>query len=284
MAVKLGNSYVSETALNYAQTQAIEELKSSNKGSNVLGDLSRKFKDVNFSVGTQPFNGKGNNNISISPNVLRQMADDPDKRLEYKALIYDCRQTLKNTANRPDLQAQGFVIGSDGGLRMWSISKSDNSKSQVRVLLNMTEEEFKQRLAGRLPDKELAKRQKIAESLKAANDYLNSRKGEIGFQGGSVSVDKDGNISITSAKATVTFNESKRATQLAAVKTPADLRKLMKILQEDLKECEAGLQNNMCDEAEVEKVKKMIERAQQKINELPEESPKFALSVIDILI
>ena len=43
--------------------------------------------------------------------------------------------------------------------------------------------------------------------------------------------DKDGNITITSAKATVTFNESKRAAQLAAVKSIADLQKLMKILQ-----------------------------------------------------
>ena len=284
MPVQVGNSYVSEAALNYAQAQVTDSTKSrGKKGNSVLSDLSRQFKDVNFSVGTAPFNGKGNNNISISPNILRQMADDPEKRIEYEALIYDCNRNLKNTANRPNLKAQGYIIGSDGGLRMWSISDNDNGNKK-RVLLNMTEEEFKQRLAGRLPDKELAKRQKIAENIKAANDYLNSRKGEIGFQSGSVSVDKDGNISITSAKATVTFNESKRATQLAAVKTSADLDKLMALLQEDLKECEAGLQSNMCDEAEVEKVKKMIERAQQKANELPKNTDQFTSSMIDIVI
>ena len=284
MPVQVGNSYVSEAALNYAQAQVTDSTKSGGKkGNSVLSDLSRQFKDVNFSVGTAPFNGKGNNNISISPNVLRQMADDPEKRIEYEALIYDCNRHLKNTANRPNLKAQGYIIGNDGGLRMWSISGSDNGNKK-RVLMNMTEEEFKQRLAGRLPDKELAKRQKIAESLKAANDYLNSRKGEIGFQGGSVSVDKDGNISITSAKATVTFNESKRAAQLAAVKTSDDLDKLMSLLQEDLKECEAGLQSNMCDEAEVEKVKKMIERAQQRANELPKNTDQFTSSMIDIVI
>ena len=263
MAVKVGNSYVSEAALGYAQSQVSENSKSGS----VISSLSKQFKDIKFSVGTQPFNGKGNNNISVSPNILRQMADDPEKRLEYEALIYDCQQELKTSGNRPGLSAQGFIIGSDGGLRKWSISKGDDG-TKTRLLLNMTEEEFKQRLAGRLPDKELAKRQKLAEDIKSANDYLKSREGEVGFQGGSVSVDKDGNITITSAKATVTFNESKRAAQLAAVKSIADLQKLMKILQDDLDDCKAGLQNNMCDEAEVKKVQKMIERAQSRMNEL----------------
>ena len=282
MAVKVGNSYVSEAALGYAQSQVSENSKSDS----VISSLSKQFKDVKFSVGTQPFNGKGNNNISVSPNILRQMADDPENRLEYEALIYDCQQELKNSGNRPGLSAQGFIIGSDGGLRKWSISKGDDGK-KTRLLLNMTEEEFKQRLAGRLPDKELAKRQKLAEDIKSANDYLKSREGEIGFQGGSVSVDKDGNITITSAKATVTFNESKRATQLAAVKSIADLQKLMKILQDDLDDCKAGLQNNMCDEAEVKKVQKMIERAQSRMNELAaldsKETEKGNVS-IDLLI
>ena len=264
MAVKVGNSYVSESALNYAQSQENENSKSGS----VISSLSKQFKDVKFNVGTQPFNGKGNNNISISPNILRQMADDPEKRLEYEALIYDCNQTLKNNSkSRPDVLASGFIIENDGGLRMWSISKGSTGK-RTRLLLNMTEEEFKQRLAGRLPDKDLAKRQKLAEDIKSANDYLKSREGEIGFQGGAVLVDKDGNISIVSSKSTVTFNESKRAAQLAAVKSIADLQKLLKILQDDLDDCKAGLQNNMCDEAEVKKVQKMIERAQSRMNEL----------------
>lgn len=268
MGVKVGNSYVSEAALSYAQSQVNDESKS--KSGSVLNSLSKQFKDVKFSVGAQPFNSKGNNNISISPNILRQMADDPEKRLEYEALIYDCQRELKNSGNRPGLSAQGFIIGSDGGLRKWSISNGDGGKKS-RLLMNMTEEEFKQRLSGRLPDKELAKRQKLAEDIKSANDYLKSREGEIGFQGGSVLVDKDGNISITSAKSTVTFNESKRAAQLAAVKSISDLRKLIKILQDDLDDCKNGLQNNMCDEAEVEKVRKMIERAQSRMNELAAE-------------
>ena len=77
MAVKVGNSYVTEAALAYAQGRADE------KSDGVLKDLSKQFKDVNFSVGSQPFGGSGTNNISIAPNILRQMANDPDKKLEY---------------------------------------------------------------------------------------------------------------------------------------------------------------------------------------------------------
>lgn len=145
MAVKIGNSYVTEAALAYAQGRADE------KADNVLSDLSKQFKDVNFGVGTQPFGGSGTNNITIAPNILRQMANDPEKKLEYEALIYDCDKALKNSANRPGLKAQGFVIDSKGELSMWSIGQFGDDKPN-RSLLHFTEED-KQRLAGRLPKK-----------------------------------------------------------------------------------------------------------------------------------
>ena len=142
MAVKIGNSYVSESAMAYAQGRIDE------KSDNVLSDLQKQFKDVNFSVGTQPFGGSGTNNITIAPNILRQMANDPDKRLEYEALIYDCANGLKENANRPGLQSQGVIIGSDGGLRGWSISQSGEKSFS---------KDEKARLAGRLPEKEVTK-------------------------------------------------------------------------------------------------------------------------------
>lgn len=145
MAVKVGNSYVTEAALAYAQGRAEE------KSENVLADLQKQFKDVNFGVGTKPFSGSGTNNISIAPNILRQMADDPEKKLEYEALIYDCDNALKNSANRPNLKAQGFIIDGKGELSMWSISQTGDDKPK-NLLLHFTEEE-KQRLAGRLPQK-----------------------------------------------------------------------------------------------------------------------------------
>ena len=129
MAVKIGNSYVSEAAVAYAQARKTDE-----KSENVLGELSKQFKDVNFSVGTRPFGGNGTNNISIAPNILREMANDHEKRVEYEALIYDCANGLKNSANRPGLKAQGIIIDSDGGLRMWSIGQFGDEKPKKAIV------------------------------------------------------------------------------------------------------------------------------------------------------
>ena len=142
MAVKIGNSYVSEAAIAYAQSKTDE------KSENVLNDLQKQFKDVSFSIATQPFGGSGTNNISIAPNILRQMANDPEKRMEYEALIYDCANGLKENANRPGLKSQGVIIGSDGGLRGWSIGQSGEKSFS---------KDEKTRLAGRLPEKEVTK-------------------------------------------------------------------------------------------------------------------------------
>jgi len=146
MAVKIGNSYVSEAAVAYAQARKTDE-----KSENVLGELSKQFPDVNFSIGGKMFSGSGTNNFSIAPNILRQMANDPEKRMEYEALIYDCANVLKDSANRPGLKAQGIILDSKGELSMWSISQTGDDKPN-RSILRFTDDE-KQRLAGRLPKK-----------------------------------------------------------------------------------------------------------------------------------
>lgn len=169
MAVKIGNSYVTESAMAYAQSRIDE------KSDNVLSDLSKQFKDVNFGVGTQPFSGSGTNNISIAPNILRQMANDPEKKLEYEALIYDCNNVLKNSANRPGLKAQGFVIDGKGELSMWSIGTFDDDKP-TRSLLHFTEEE-KQRLSGRLPKKESTK--VLTDKVDSEIQKLKNKKAQL---------------------------------------------------------------------------------------------------------
>ena len=49
MPVKVGNSYVSEAAYEYAKSQTDE--------SATLKSLSEKFPNLKFSIGTKPFNG-----------------------------------------------------------------------------------------------------------------------------------------------------------------------------------------------------------------------------------
>ena len=80
----------------------------------------------------------------------------------------------------------------------------------------------------------------------------------------------------------VAFNAEKRARQLSAANSKSDVRAILNLLQTDLEQCEEGLKNQMCDEKEVEKVKKMIEKAEKRLNEV-DENPEKNFSV-DVLI
>lgn len=138
MAIKVGNSYVSEAGYAHAVKSAAQ----SQADKDMLGELSGKFPDVNFSTDTAPFGASGRNNIAISPNILRQMKNDPEKRLEYEALIYDCNQIQKSmggtTSNGSKILSQGFIIDARGELSSWCVSKcgDENDRSMTALLKN----------------------------------------------------------------------------------------------------------------------------------------------------
>ena len=83
--------------------------------------LAEKFPELKFSVGTPPFSGTGMNNVSISPKILKQMETNPEKWMEYEALIYDIAHTdvESGRAAGHKLKSHGFIIEDDGGLRSW---------------------------------------------------------------------------------------------------------------------------------------------------------------------
>lgn len=141
MAVKIGNSWVSEAAYAYAKSRVNENTCTDDKNeSTVLDKLSEKYPDLQFSTNTQPFSGTGKNNIGIAPNILKEMENDPDKRLEYEALIYDCNEAIKNmpdkTWNGATIKSFGFIINSDGSLGGWSISESGGNTNRNRYSLD----------------------------------------------------------------------------------------------------------------------------------------------------
>lgn len=344
MPVKVGKSYVSEAALNYAKAQSTDE-----ESGSILKDLSKQFPNLKFSVGTAPFSGTGTNNVSISPKILNEMENNPEKRIEYEALIYDIANL--NHA-RPGVKSAGFIIGDDGGLRGWSISGGDDLRNQAvlkkndstnwwsKLLGNSKKKDKKTGVNITLSKKGLSalkesqkksseqklsvnefmkslrenfssvkngvttisnkylreclndeeKQKELFDKLQTADETLeNAQKNLPGLQSINIKIDDEGNITVESASGSVTFNESKRARQLAAAQSKDDVQALLNLLQEDLDECEEGLKQNMCDEAEVEKVKKMIERAKQRMNEVErnndiQNTSQAHFSSIDILI
>ena len=148
MAVRIGNSYVSQQAYDYAKAKIDSEKSQGSEKNSVLEDLSKQYPETTFAVGTQPFGGKGTNNISIAPNILRKMDNDPEARLEYEALIYDCAELLKNEPTKHGNSttiARGFIIGEDGGLRMWGISQRGGAE-RTKDCKKVQKDELKERL------------------------------------------------------------------------------------------------------------------------------------------
>lgn len=306
MNVKIGNSYVSAAAANFAKNSSDDE-------KNILKNLREKFPNLKISVGTAPFSGTGTNNLSISPKILQEMQNNPEKKIEYEALIFDI---ATQNFSQPGLKSHGFIITDDGGLRGWGISEHNDKKNsplnkknknswlysllpkknpaaKVEISANNFMKKLREKFSSvkngavsiskkflekSLHDEESQK--KLFENLQTADEiYKNAEKN----QNLRVKIDSEGNMTVESSKTTVTFNEAKRARQLAAAQTVEDIQNLMNLLQEDLKECEDGLKNNFCDENEVKKVKKMIERAKEKFAEIKNNPPKNKISV-DVLI
>lgn len=172
MAVKVGNSWVSETALTYAKSKADSDASVTLKG------LSECYPNINFSTNTQPFSQKGTNNIQIAPSILAQMQNNPEKRLEYEALIYDCAQLSYSGQinSNGHIKAAGTIINADGSVSGWSISQDDaGNEVKHKTKLDKTK---KDTWADKLKEKQTEKRaqEKRADNLSISSAGQESYK------------------------------------------------------------------------------------------------------------
>jgi len=402
MPVRIGQSYVSEAAAEYAKARQKEraEADAAQEKGGIFSELQGKFSEMKFSIGTNPFSGVGTNNVSISPKILKQMEKDPEKRLEYEALLYDVSNT--DLVQGRNLKSAGWIIDDNGGLRAWSVGVSDNrnqssvkrsdkknwwqellekqskkNKNRSKGSLKALQEKKKamaselkdipylpadQRAPKRTTDSHvtdilrenaekimqipyngnpmLAKaylqntkaagtsqafknidelsdylrdnyqvvsggmtsisskylkkcltdddsRNRLFDILRAADESYASHKDEVGFQGMNVRVDENGEVTTESSKSTVTVNEGKRSRQIAAAATQKDMQAVIALLEQDLQEVEDGYKQNKCDEAEVEKVKRLLSSAKQRMGTLPDREPtqeEEAIMSINMLI
>ncbi|WP_049895555.1 hypothetical protein [Oribacterium sp. NK2B42] len=117
------------------------------------------------------------------------------------------------------------------------------------------------------------KRQSLFKNLKAADESLEEKQGEVGFQSMKIKIDDDGEVTTESTGKSVSVNEQKRRRQIAAAATRGDMQAIIALLEQDLQEVEAGLEENACDEREVEKVKALLSEAKQKMSSLPDREP-----------
>lgn len=114
-----------------------------------------------------------------------------------------------------------------------------------------------------------SKRRELFDSLESADTLAKHAEENVkGYQGMKITIDREGKMETETRGGSIAFNEAKRARQLAAAKTPANIRIVLNLLAKDLSDCEYGLRNGMCDQNEVAKVKAMIAKAKQRMREV----------------
>ena len=352
--VSIGNQRgISSTAVELARAHVSEVKESGEKqtADTVLNDLKNQFKGTNFTVGTKPGAGIGTNNITIAPSILREMASNPEKRVEYEAVIRDqvaAAGVWKQLC--PNVQNAGFVIHSDGNSSGWSMSRPNGENGNgfftatvkrkenwIQEMMNKLQEQREERakkakagkgaavvanvqtkakeqqfrttndLISHLHDKynvvkegytsisskylqdclaDEGKSQSLMEKLAAADEALAAAKEKGGFQSMKVKIDENGEVTTETVGRSVGFNGNKIARKLAAATSSRDINAILTELQSDLAVCQDGLRDGACDEAEVQKVKDMIARAQQRQGELlgkPEDKSAQTVS-LDLII
>mgnify|MGYP000868630998 CR=1 FL=1 len=139
MAIKVGNTYVSEAAYIQAKARIANEQNSGKGASDSdLKTLRQKMSGWDVSTITQPFKGSGSKSIGIHPSILREMERDPEKKLEYEALLIDIKNTSvsENLPKGMKLISEGYIIGADGGVSSWCITRTEGNKlSQASTML-----------------------------------------------------------------------------------------------------------------------------------------------------
>ena len=129
------------------------------------------------------------------------MQNDPDKRVEYEALIYDCAQLVYSGKMSQGgmgyhIKAAGTVINADGSVSGWSIAEDDDG-GQTRNSTKLDKDK-KDTWADKIHEKQKAKSEKARKeagmdsynqlSSVSYQDYVNRFESEV-----SEVYEKDGN-------------------------------------------------------------------------------------------
>lgn len=177
----------------------------------------------------------------------------------------------KNSAAVLDISSEGKVLSLGKTSESASFKDSDELSKYLFQNFDVVKGGMTKISAKYLRDcvKDEKKMQTLFDNLSAADASLKARQKEIGFQGMSVKIDENGEVSMESSKSTVGFNGEKIKRQMAAAATKNDMKAVLALIEEDIKTLEDGFKNNMCDAAEVEKAKKLLDEAKEKMAKLP---------------
>lgn len=206
-----------------------------------------------------------NGSVTISGDYLDKCAKDPKlaQRLEENLAAYeDCVQQGYENAKLSAQAAGGKLLSYS---ETWRIDGEGNltmiSCGTVEVDTGTkTWEEIRKDSLERMEKKRKEKEQKEAVPTDDDEEKVSES------QGGKVAV-----------------NQMKRARQIAAAKCQDDVRQVIALLHQDMSDCKAGLEKGWCDEAEIAKVQALLNSAQARLSQVPQEAEEeLGISEFDL--
>ena len=98
--------------------------------------------------------------------------------------------------------------------------------------------------------------------------------------------DDSSNVESVSSSTSISVNVGKTSRKIAAEKTKAQLQAVMTEIRSDMQQVKAGIEINVCDQSELNKVNSLMNMAQTKMDSVQdrkataEEQTDFAMSLI----
>lgn len=208
-----------------------------------------------------------NGSVSISGAWLDQCAKDPDKakRLEENLAAYDdCVQRGFQNAKMSARAACGKLLSYS---ETWNI---DSEGNLTMIACGTVEYDTGTESWEEIRKDTLERMEKAREEQQPPSTGTEDEADEISErQGGKVAV-----------------NEGKRARQIAAAATREQVQQVLALLQKDMSDCKAGLEQGMCDETEIARVEALLSQAKARLSQVPKaadlEGPQGGLSAFDL--
>ena len=208
-------------------------------------------------------NKRGVTNDSVNPYDIMQCASFSGKYKNQDDIYVTASAANKNTADNIVISSSERKQTVFDNTKDFLQYLSQNYDTVRRGMVKISGSYLRECLA------DDSKMQELFDNLKNADAMAKDAEENIkGYQGMKITIDKDGKMETETYGGSVTFNEAKRARQLAAAKMPENVRMVLGLLAKDLSDCENGLKNGMCDEDEVAKVRAMIAKANQRMREV----------------
>ena len=252
---KGGNPYL--FSVRKAECEKAEDAKTEQLSQTDTVSVSKSGGAAYYETLRENFPCVKNGSVSISGAFLDQCAKDPDtaKRLEKNLAAYN------DYVQRGCQDAEIAARAAHGKLISYSEAWDIDSEGNLTIIFRGTVEydtgteswedirkDTLDRVERGEEDEEREQQPLPADTEEESEEV--SRK-----QGGRVAV-----------------NENKRARQIVAAATKEQVQQVLTMLQKDLSDCKAGLEQGMCDESEIAKVEALMSRAKARLSQVPKEA------------